>query len=194
MLTIYEHRVRDVQFRAEASLRDGLLIVVPEELRTWASHPLIRSLNLHIARPGEHVRIIRILDAVQPRAKGKGVVFPGFLGPAHVVGTGETHILTGCAVLSVSFLPRAQEALIDMAGPGALVSPFAQNVLLEGIPPGLFGEGRGAVVGGRYTPEGLFQAGLIMAKHAEEYKPLEEGKKAEVEELLKTLMKPEDRQ
>lgn len=38
------------------------------------------------------------------------------------------------------------------------------------------------------------EAGLIMAKHAEEYKPLEEGKKAEVEELLKTLMKPEDRQ
>lgn len=49
------------------------------------------------------------------------------------------------------------------------------------------------MVEGRYTPKGLFQAGLIMAKHTEEYKPLAEGKKAEVQEFLKTLMKPEDR-
>lgn len=64
-------------------------------------------------------------------------------------------------------------------------------VLHKGTPPDLFGEGRGAVVEGRYTPEGLFRANLIMAKHAEEYKPPKEDTKAEYQELFKTLLKPE---
>lgn len=131
MLTVHKHIVRDIQFGPKASFREGLLTVVPEEIRALAVHPLVRSLDVRIARPGERIRIIRILDAVEPRAKGEdGVVFPGVLGPAQVVGTGETHVLPGCAVLSVSFLPRAQEALIDMAGPGALVSPLAKETLL----------------------------------------------------------------
>lgn len=131
MLTVHKHIVRDIQFGPKASFREGLLTVVPEEIRALAVHPLVHSLDLRIARPGDRIRIIRILDAVEPRAKGRdGVLFPGFLGPAQVVGTGETYVLTGCAILSVSFLPRAQEALIDMAGPGAQVSPLAKETLL----------------------------------------------------------------
>ncbi|HXH82440.1 MAG TPA: cytochrome c maturation protein CcmE [Candidatus Tectomicrobia bacterium] len=38
-----------------------------------------------------------------------------------------------------------------------------------GTPPDLFGEGRGAVVEGRWNPAGYFEATLIMAKHSEEY-------------------------
>lgn len=64
-------------------------------------------------------------------------------------------------------------------------------VLHKGTPPDLFGEGRGAVVEGKYTPEGFFKANLIMAKHAEEYKPPKEGAQAEYQELLKTLLTPE---
>ena len=132
MLTLREHTVRDIQFGAEPLLRNGLLTVVPAQIRALAADPLIRSLNLHIARPGESVRIIRLLDAVQPRAKGgeEGAVFPGFLAPPRAECVGETHILTHCALVSVSVLPRAQEALIDMAGPGALVSPLAKDLLL----------------------------------------------------------------
>ncbi len=40
----------------------------------------------------------------------------------------------------------------------------------RGTPPDLFGEGRGAVVEGRWTPEGYFKATSILAKHSEEYK------------------------
>lgn len=63
-------------------------------------------------------------------------------------------------------------------------------VLHKGTPPDLFGEGRGAVVEGTYTQEGLFRASLIMAKHSEEYKPPSEETRAEYEKLLKTLSKP----
>ena len=35
----------------------------------------------------------------------------------------------------------------------------------KGAPPDLFGEGRGAVVEGSWSPEGYFRATHIMAKH-----------------------------
>jgi len=57
-----------------------------------------------------------------------------------------------------------------------------------GTPPDLFGEGRGAVVEGRWTPEGYFRATLIMAKHSEEYRAPEPGETAaRHRELLRTL-------
>jgi cytochrome c-type biogenesis protein CcmE len=48
-------------------------------------------------------------------------------------------------------------------------------VFFRGIPPDLFSEGKGAVVEGRLGGDGVFQATTIMAKHAEEYNPHQEG-------------------
>lgn len=45
----------------------------------------------------------------------------------------------------------------------------AISVVFRGIPPDLFGEGRGALVEGSYGPDGVFQAKTILAKHSEEY-------------------------
>ena len=59
-------------------------------------------------------------------------------------------------------------------------------VRFRGIPPDLFGEGRGAVVEGTLGPDGTFQASTIMAKHSEEYKAPNDGQ-AGYEELLKTF-------
>jgi cytochrome c-type biogenesis protein CcmE len=56
----------------------------------------------------------------------------------------------------------------------------------RGIPPDLFGEGRGAVVEGTLGADGTFQASTIMAKHSEEYRP-PEGAVPGHEELLRTL-------
>jgi cytochrome c-type biogenesis protein CcmE len=39
----------------------------------------------------------------------------------------------------------------------------------RGTPPDMFGEGRGAVVEGKWMPEGYFRATTILAKHSEEY-------------------------
>jgi len=49
-------------------------------------------------------------------------------------------------------------------------------VFFRGVPPDLFAEGKGAVVEGRISKEGIFQATTIMAKHAEEYSPPQDGK------------------
>jgi cytochrome c-type biogenesis protein CcmE len=43
------------------------------------------------------------------------------------------------------------------------------KVAFRGIPPDLFGEGRGALVEGSYGADGIFQAKTILAKHAEDY-------------------------
>lgn len=44
------------------------------------------------------------------------------------------------------------------------------RVVFRGIPPDLFGEGRGALVEGSYGNDGIFHAKTILAKHSEEYK------------------------
>ena len=49
-------------------------------------------------------------------------------------------------------------------------------VFFRGVPPDLFAEGKGAVVEGRISTDGVFQATTIMAKHAEEYSPPPDGK------------------
>jgi cytochrome c-type biogenesis protein CcmE len=59
-------------------------------------------------------------------------------------------------------------------------------VRFRGIPPDLFGEGRGAVVEGTVGQDGTFQASTIMAKHSEEYKAPHDGQTG-YQELLKTL-------
>jgi cytochrome c-type biogenesis protein CcmE len=48
-------------------------------------------------------------------------------------------------------------------------------VFFKGVPPDLFTEGKGAVVEGRIGKDGVFQATLIMAKHAEDYSPHPDG-------------------
>ncbi len=52
------------------------------------------------------------------------------------VGRGTTHVLRGAAVLAAGYLPRAQEAVIDMAGPAAPLSPLAatHNLVIEWTP------------------------------------------------------------
>ena len=57
----------------------------------------------------------------------------------------------------------------------------------RGTPPDLFGEGRGAVVEGRWTKDGYFDASLILAKHSEEYKAPHDASQPGYRELLKTL-------
>ncbi len=61
----------------------------------------------------------------------------------------------------------------------------------HGAAPDLFGEGRGAVVEGQWTPEGYFKATHIMAKHSEEYKAPHDTKEAQSKRLLDTLDKAE---
>jgi cytochrome c-type biogenesis protein CcmE len=61
----------------------------------------------------------------------------------------------------------------------------------KGTPPDLFAEGRGAVVEGKWTPEGYFRAAMIMAKHSEEYRAPSDAHEAGLREMMKSLRRPE---
>ena len=137
----------------EYGVRTGVdwrdLVVNGEEVRRLVlgdSH--FADVRVHLARPGETIRIINAKDAVEPRWKvaGPGGVFPGFVSAPTTVGEGRTHRLGGVAVLEVAEpVPGEQthfrEQILDMSGPGAEFSPFAQtlNVAIEFTPhPSLF--------------------------------------------------------
>ena len=115
--------------------------VIPWELATFGSELLdsgleVEGAQVEVVRPGDSVRITHVLDAVEPRIRPDGrPAFP-LEGRA---GEGRTNRLDGVAVLScLDFLAEErplheQESVVDMAGPGAKLSPFSQttNVVLS---------------------------------------------------------------
>ena len=134
-LTRAVHEVRELDLGERTSYSAGRLTVGEESARELLRDPALADVRLACAAPGDSVRIVGVLDAVQPCSKGPGGggVFPGLLGSALPVGRGETHVLRGAAVLAAGYLPRAQEAIIDMSGPAAPLSPLAatRNVVVE---------------------------------------------------------------
>src|SRR5207245_2239625 len=136
--------VRDVEIGRATALSDHTLVIEPEELRTLVledSH--FADVQVPLVKPGESIRVIHVLDVVEPcwKVAGPGGVFPGFVSPALTVGEGRTHRLAGVAVVEVGAPVPGESAvfrqrLIDMDGPGAELSPFGRtlNVALEFIP------------------------------------------------------------
>jgi len=129
------HEVSSLELGERTGYEAGRLTVSEEEARELLSDPALAKVRLACASPGESVRIVSALDAVQPcsKARGGGGVFPGFVAPALPPGTGETHILRGAAVICAGRLPRAQEAVIDMAPPDDARSPLSDthNLVIE---------------------------------------------------------------
>ncbi len=129
------HRVEEVAFGDRTAFDDGRLTVSTDEAETAFADPALAGVRLGWASPRDSARIVKVLDAVEPRTKGRGGagVFPGFLGPARPQGRGETHVLRGVAVVAAGYLPRAQEAVVDMSGPGAELTPLSatHNLVVE---------------------------------------------------------------
>ena len=137
-LTRVVHEVRALELGERTSYAAGRLTVGQESVKDLLRDPALAEVRLGCAAPGDSVRIVGALDAIQPCSKGAGGggVFPGLLGPAMPAGRGETHILRGAAVIAAGYLPRAQEAVIDMSGPAAALSPLAatHNLVVEWTP------------------------------------------------------------
>ncbi len=114
-----------------------------------------------------------------------------FFTPAEVVAFTSEHygkkVRVGGLVVSgsVHVVPNSLKISFSLTD-GAATIPVA----FEGIPPDLFKEGQGAVVEGYWGSDRQFQSNLIMAKHSEDYMPIE-MKKAGIQlpkkDLLKTL-------
>jgi sarcosine reductase len=137
-LTRVVHEVRELDLGEHTSYAAGRLTVGEESVRDLLRAPALAEVRLACAAPGDPVRIVGALDAIQACSKGigGGGVFPGLLGPALPAGRGETHVLRGAAVLAAGYLPRAQEAIIDMSGPAAPLSPLGatHNLVVEFTP------------------------------------------------------------
>src|SRR5438874_12976185 len=117
--------VREIGVDGALALDEGVLTIDPQELRALIlEDPHFADARVRVVRPGEPVRIINVLDVVEPRWKvsGAGGVFPGFVSPPTPVGDGRTHRLAGVAVVESSVPVPGEstvfrERLIDMAGP-----------------------------------------------------------------------------
>jgi cytochrome c-type biogenesis protein CcmE len=97
--------------------------------------------------------------------------------------TGKAYRLGGMVEKgSVSWKPATLDLSFTLSDGQARVL-----VRHRGTPPDLFGEGRGAVAEGRWTPDGHFQATQILAKHSEEYKAPHDGASPGYQELMKSL-------
>jgi cytochrome c-type biogenesis protein CcmE len=108
-------------------------------------------------------------------------VTPGELSAAGVAG--KAYRLGGMVKPgSVTWNPQTLQLTFTLSDGQAAVP-----VRHKGTPPDLFAEGRGAVVEGTWTTDGYFKAGLIMAKHSEEYKAPHDPSQTGYKELMKTL-------
>jgi glycine reductase len=131
--------VKDVRFGKHTSYNNGILEIDKEELTALVSKDeRIASVDLDLAFPNEQTRIVLVRDAVEPRVKvsGPGCVFPGILGPVETVGEGRTHRLSGVTVMPTAEYRltvttgtgAASAGLVDMWGPGALMTPFGSTI------------------------------------------------------------------
>ena len=109
------------------------LATFPAEL--MGEVPELDGVDVDVVRAGDPVRITHVLDAVEPRVRPDGRnAFP----TDGTAGEGRTNRLDGVVVVSCLDFPaeerplHEQEAVIDLAGPGAELTPFAQatNVVL----------------------------------------------------------------
>jgi glycine reductase len=132
--------VSRAEIGARTSYADGLLTVGHDAVRALVLRdPRIRDVSLELAHPGESVRVLRALDAIEPLCAvgGAGSAFPGFNGPPVTGGSGLRHRLEGFAVVEVSEFPfpasgvqAFEEGIIEMSGAGAAYSGCADRACL----------------------------------------------------------------
>ena len=98
-------------------------------------------MEARVVRPGEPVRLVNVLDAVEPAAKPAAprAGFPGLLGELEPAGLGATLRLDGVAVLSLADLDASHaeevracqldgDCVVDMAGPAAFCTPWGATL------------------------------------------------------------------
>jgi len=121
---------------------------------------------------------------------GKNLIY--FFTPSEVVALspeyrGKNIRVAGMVVAkSVKITPNTDQILFQLTD-GQATIPIDYN----GTIPDLFKEGQGAVVEGYWGPDQTFHSKMIMAKHSEDYMPIEMKEAGVVlprKDLLKTLV------
>ena len=136
--------VKDVVWGKELGYKDGVLTINKEQLLEQAKSYLkaVTNVDLEIIKPGEDVRVIHLLDTIQPmyKVEGQGQQYSGFFGQPDTVGEGITNLLRGISVMESAPLPwddsassgllYPRDAIMDMSGPIAGFTPFSETINL----------------------------------------------------------------
>jgi glycine reductase complex component B subunit alpha and beta len=122
--------IKNLRAGSKTHVKDGVLFVNVKELEELLlKDPRIKSVEINMVYPGDNVRILNLMDVVQPRCKidGKNADFPGVIGKLQTAGRGRTRSLRGVAVLvSNPCTHRKENGILDMAGPIGEMSPYGK--------------------------------------------------------------------
>jgi len=138
-LELREFTIKDAQFGEVTRIDQGTLFINKQEMVDFLNRDkAFAAMDVKIARPGEKVRIVHIMDAVQPRIKlsGGASPYPGVVGTMEIAGNGQTNVLDGVAVIQTGKRLAIEEGIVDMSGPGTPYTIFSKtiNVVLLGTP------------------------------------------------------------
>jgi sarcosine reductase len=122
--------IKEIQAGSKTHAKKGVLEINLKELEELILRdPRIKSVDIDLVKPGDKVRILNIMDVIQPRCKidKPDADFPGFIGKMQVAGSGRTRSLRGVAILvSYPCTNRKEVGLLDMSGPLAEMSPYGK--------------------------------------------------------------------
>jgi sarcosine reductase len=140
-LELKYYDVSKIEFGEKTYLDGNLLIINHDELRAQLlEDDHFEDVTLHLAHPGDSLRVINVVDAVEPRCRlgGGNSDFPGFLSAPQTVGGGRTAVLRGTAVVEVSEPVPGEstywrEAFFDMTDSCSGFSPFSDlaNLVID---------------------------------------------------------------
>ena len=129
-LEMRNYEVRDVQFGNKTVYENGTLLIDKKAfLELISDDPRLRQIDVQIAKPGEETRIVNIVELSEPRVKtDSGDYYPGLFGTLRRAGEGKTNALKGVAILETGFMPGFPGNVVDMSGPGALLTPYSKTI------------------------------------------------------------------
>ncbi len=115
-------QVRQIRLGDRTDFIRGMLTVDANDLviTLVKAEPRLSSVSVHLAHPGEPIRILCVKDVIQPSLKLSGEDW----------GIGERFLLDNVAVVTLGPIVGFQEGIIDMSGPGANYSPFSDMPLV----------------------------------------------------------------
>lgn len=141
-LTVEKINAKDLQFADKTYFENGVLYVSKEDILAFAKDEFcFETLKIDIARPGESVRIINVVDVVQPRCKVSGSTdFPGVLSEeCEIAGNGVARAVTGVGITlcqNNTYWSRKWGSY-DMSGECAAINPYAKMPQLVIEPMGV---------------------------------------------------------
>lgn len=128
-LEIGHFHVKDIQFGDTTHFANGVLTVNSEEaIAALNKEQKLKNITLHIAKPGESIRIVPVKTTSGIRFRPDGrAAFPGYTGQTALAGNGVTYTMDNICITAAGLHTRqGMNGMLDMSGPGAELSPCAK--------------------------------------------------------------------